>query len=453
MLNSNGICIIGAGAAGIATAAALSRAGVAFDCLEAGSKPGGLWRYGNDNGSSVYASLITNTARCNMEWFGYEIPSAANDYLKHSQVLEYLTDFVAHTRLEDKITTSTRVLQVEPAEHGGFRVAAERSGGERWRRDYMAVIVANGRHSSPKWPNIPGLANIAAMHACDYRTPDVFAGKRVVVAGFGASGVDIASDAAGVASSVILSTRGGGILLPRYYDGKPGDAAPRPWLYRIPFFIRKRLRRIALRKRPVSAKIRRLLERDADVFDKPVIISDRLAPLLEADKVLIRQGILQAEKNSVIFEDGTRADCDILVLATGYRTDFPFFSAELLRKNNGFADRYLRVIPPGQPGLYFAGQLSVAGPYFRIFEKQALWIADLVSGRCAQPSVNRLRRLAARDSKTGHKRFPHATQPQDMVDYHSYMHALDKEHAAGLRRATRARASTGTTNRLKDAAL
>src|SRR5579875_3097146 len=110
-MTSDGICIIGAGAAGIASAAALSRVGVAFDWFEAGSQPGGIWRYDNDSGSSVYASLTTNTARCNMEWFGHQIPDAANDYLKHSEVLEYLSAFLTHAGLENKITGSTRVTK------------------------------------------------------------------------------------------------------------------------------------------------------------------------------------------------------------------------------------------------------------------------------------------------------------------------------------------------------
>jgi Flavin-binding monooxygenase-like len=450
MLNPNRACVIGAGASGIAVAAALSRAGVGFDWFEAGSQPGGLWRYGNDNGSSVYASLVTNTARCNMEWFGYQT-GARNDYLTHPEALEYLTAFLAHAGLKDKITASTRVTKVWPAEQGGFSVQAERRGDEPVRREYAAVIVANGRHATPKWPSIPGLDAITAMHACDYRTADIFTGKRVVVAGFGASGVDIASDAAGVARSVILSTRGGGILIPRYHDGQPGDAPPRAWLYRIPLAIRKQLRRRSLKKRPVSAKIRHLLEHDARVYDKAVIISDRLPALIEADQVLIRPGIARAEKDAVIFDDGSRADCDILVLATGYRTEYPFFSAEVLAKNGGFTDRYLRVLPAAQPHLYFAGQLTVAGPYWRIFEKQALWIADLVSGRCLPPSSKRLYRLAARDSKIGRKRFPHATQPQDTVDYHCYMRALAVEHAAGMRRA--ARSSAASSDPMREAAV
>lgn len=82
------VCLIGAGAAGIASANAILRAGVSFDWFEAGSQLGGIWQYGNDSGSSVYASLVTNTSQVKMEWFGYRMPKPTNDYLTHAQVLD-----------------------------------------------------------------------------------------------------------------------------------------------------------------------------------------------------------------------------------------------------------------------------------------------------------------------------------------------------------------------------
>lgn len=43
------------------------------------------------------------------------------------------------------------------------------------------------------------------MHSHDYRVPDVFAGKRVLVIGAGASGMDIALEVTSVVKKVILS--------------------------------------------------------------------------------------------------------------------------------------------------------------------------------------------------------------------------------------------------------
>src|ERR1700736_2983915 len=135
-MNASKVCIIGAGAAGIAAANAISRTGLVFDWFEAGPQLGGIWRYGNDNGSSVYASLTTNTSQAKMEWFGYRMPGVKNDYLTHQQVLDYVASFAAHAKLENKITFSTPVTSVESTQEGTFRVCAESRAGERFAREY-----------------------------------------------------------------------------------------------------------------------------------------------------------------------------------------------------------------------------------------------------------------------------------------------------------------------------
>jgi len=428
------VCIIGAGAAGIATANALARTGVAFDWFELGSKLGGIWRYGNDSGSSVYASLITNTSQVNMEWFGYRMPKPRNDYLKHEEVLGYLASFAAQANLANKITFSTRVTSVEPLQGGGFGVRVESRSGESFVREYAAVIVAIGCHSIPKWPEIPGISNAAVMHASEYRTPEIFAGKRVVVAGFGASGADIACDAAAVAKSVALSTRSGGYLLPRYIGDKPRDEAKRAWVSLAPRILRQQLWRIMLMRRQVSPKVRAALERRTAPFRKPAVINDRLAELIDTDGIVVTPGIERVEVDRLILSDGSSVDCDLLVCATGYEAAYRFFSSEMAERNGSFVDRYLRVIPPHQPGLYFAGRISVVGPFFPIFERQALWVADLLSGRCGLPSAVKVQRRAVRETKAASTSFPDAGRKSDSVEFYPYLRALNREHAAGRAR-------------------
>src|SRR5205823_2777334 len=222
-------------------------------------------------GSSVYASLMTNTSQMNMEWFGHPMPKRTNDYLAHGQVLDYLTSFAAHANLENKVTLSTRVTSIDPLPGGGFRLDLKNSSGEQTILDYGAVVVAVGRHSKPKWPRITGVFNGTMMHCCHYRTPDVFAGGRVVVAGFGASGVDIACDASDMAKSVTLSTRSGGYVLPKYIGGKPRDESGRHWVALAPRAIRKQMWRAMLMRRTVSPKVRAALEFRATPFSKPAV--------------------------------------------------------------------------------------------------------------------------------------------------------------------------------------
>jgi dimethylaniline monooxygenase (N-oxide forming) len=433
-MKANKVCIIGAGAAGIATANALARTGLAFDWFELGSKLGGIWRYGNDSGSSVYASLITNTSQVNMEWFGCRMPKARNDYLTHEEVLAYLVSFAARANLDTKITFSARVTSVKPLPGGSFRVCVESRSGDSFVREYGAVIVAVGCHSTPKWPKIPGIANLPVMHASEYRSPEVFSGKRVVVAGFGASGADIACDAAGVAKSVALATRSGGYIVPRYVGDKPRDQGGRAWVSLAPRVVRQQLWRIMLMRRQVSPKVRAALERRTAPFRKPAVMNDRLPELIDTDRIVVTPGIERVETDRVILSDGRTVECDLLVCATGYEAAYPFFSSEVTQQNGAFVDRYLRVVPPHQPGLYFVGRISVVGPFFPIFERQALWVADLLSGRCTLPPAEKVQRGAARETRAASMSFPDAGRKSDSVEFYPYVRALNREHAAGRTR-------------------
>ncbi len=438
MMDRQKTCIIGAGAAGIATANALSRAGLSFDWFEAGSQLGGIWRYGNDNGSSVYASLMTNTSQVNMQWFGYPMPTRANDYLTHAQVLEYIENFTAHVNLDNKVTLSTRVTSVELLANRNFRASLQSRSGEQFCRDYRAVIVAAGCHSTPKLPEIPGILNAPIMHASEYRTPEIFVNRSVVIAGFGASGADIASDAAGSATTVVLSTRSGGYLLPRYVAGKPRDEGGRAWLSLAPRAVRKQLWRVMLRRRTVSPKVRAALEQHAVPFGKPAVINDRLAELIDADRIVVKPGIERLDGDRVIFSNNSYAKCDVLVCATGYESAYPFLSAKLIEQNKSFAHRYLRVAPPNQPGLYFVGHVSIVGPIFPILERQATWVADLVSERCTLPSAVKMQRLSVKESRAASLIYPDAGRGGDTVEYYAYSRALKREHAKGRIRARRA---------------
>ena len=143
-------CLIGAGAAGIATAYAFSRAGIAFDWFEAGSAPGGLWRYDNDTGkSAVYASLKTNTSAPNMRLFGYQMPELGDDYLCPGDVVRYLDSFIDFAGLGARLRRSTAIETVEPLAAGGFCVTGQPRHGARFAAIYHHVVVANGRNWDP----------------------------------------------------------------------------------------------------------------------------------------------------------------------------------------------------------------------------------------------------------------------------------------------------------------
>ena len=103
-------------------------------------------------------------------------------------------------------------------------------------RDYRALLVANGHHWDPRWPEpaFPGADAFEGvqMHSHHYTgdDPELFAGKRVVVLGMGNSAMDIAVEATQTAERVFLAARRGAWIVPKYVFGRPLDqfvTAPR----------------------------------------------------------------------------------------------------------------------------------------------------------------------------------------------------------------------------------
>ena len=215
------VCIIGAGASGIVAAKTLHERGIPFDCFEKGSNVGGLWRYENDNGAAVaYKSLHINTSRKKMQFADFPMPSDYPNFPHHSLIARYFDSYVDHFAFREKITFQTAVEHVKPLEGGNFRVVTEDRHGVRRTGLYSAVLVANGHHSLPRLPKLPGQFSGQALHSSRYRSADEMAGRRVLVLGLGNSGCDIACDVARVAERTFLSTRRGAHIIPKYVFGQ-----------------------------------------------------------------------------------------------------------------------------------------------------------------------------------------------------------------------------------------
>ena len=175
-------CVIGAGSSGIASCQVLHSRGIPFDCFEKGSGVGGNWRYMNDNGmSSAYRSLFINTSRNLMAYRSYPMPEELPDYPHHTQIARYFDDYVDHFGFREAIRFRTEVQRVEPDPGGGWAVTLDDGSTHR----YGAVFVANGHHWNPRRPDFPGEFDGQVVHSHDYRTPDGYEDRDVLVLGFG----------------------------------------------------------------------------------------------------------------------------------------------------------------------------------------------------------------------------------------------------------------------------
>lgn len=432
--DSTHICIIGAGASGIVAAKILHQRQIPFVAYEKGSQIGGLWRYNNDNGlSAAYATLHINTSRQRMAYSDFPMPDNYPVYPHHSQIIDYFDAYVDHFGFRDHIRFNTEVTRVTPDGQGGWRVRLA-DGSEH---GYRAVIVANGHHWDPRWPDFPGSFSGRTMHSHDYRTPNPFDGARVLIVGIGNSAVDIAVDVCGTARRTIVSTRRSAYIVPKYMFGKPADEFTSPVTSRLPLSLQRLgyklilwLSRGSQENYGVPVPKHKLLQ------EHPTVSSDFLLRAGHGD-IEIKPNIAELQGDRVRFVDGTEAEVDTIIYCTGYNISFPFFPPEVLTVENNELPLYRRVVHPELPGIYFIGFLQPLGAVMPLAELQSQWVADLLQGRCALPDRDAMWQAIRKERRRMARRYVSSSRHTVQIDFFPYIHQIKREIKRGRRRAKR----------------
>lgn len=436
------VCVIGAGASGLVSCKALADAGVRYQCFESSDRVGGLWVFKNPNGrSAAYRSLHINTSRERMQFRDFPMPAEYPDYPEHRLIARYLEDYADRFGLTPSIRFRTSVERVLPNPAGDFSVTL--SSGERARFD--AIVVANGHHWDPRWPEprIPGAFAGLELHSHAYvdpHEPYPLAGKRVAVVGIGNSAVDIASELARVRGDgrVFLSTRRGAWVLPKYVLGRPLDEVSGTALP-LPRKLRQALAELWYRLAVGDPRRFGLPLPDHRLGDAHPTVSNDLFGLLGGGALTIKPAIARFCGSRAEFSDGSSEELDAVVYATGYRVTFPFFDPEFISAPDNELPLYLRVFHPARPGVYFIGLAQPLGPIMPIAEAQAKLVAAHLSGRYALPSVPEMQRAAWRERMAVRERFGASARHTMQIDFDEYLRALADERAVGERRPRRSR--------------
>ncbi len=440
--------VIGAGGSGLAALRALTARGISAVGYEQGSDVGGTWRYENDSGTSAaYAGLRTNVSRHRMQFRELPMPRSFGDYPTHAEMTSYFERYARRFDLRRHIRFATGVARLEPAGRERWRV--ELRGGERVL--HRAVVVANGHHWDPHWPELPGTTTATRSHARDYRTPAPFAARHVLVIGAGQSAVEIALEVSRVAARTLLAVRSGAHVLPRRIFGRPLDLFDGDLANRLPWRNLNRLTRLMVRlsghddpaAQGFPAPSHRLLEHI------PIVSSD-LAAALRSGAIELRPAVDRLEAERVHFADGRTEAVDAIVCATGYRPSFPFLAPQLLASRGTAVQLYRRIVPPDLPGLYFIGLVDAPSGLLPIVERQSAWLADLLEGRITLPTSARMRVAIDAGERRSRERFPGEPAHTIRCDPHAYLRLLARDRRwARLRWLTTAAWGAATPRRTR----
>jgi dimethylaniline monooxygenase (N-oxide forming) len=450
------VAIIGAGSSGIASCQVLHARGIEFDCFEMGSEVGGNWRYMNDNGlSSAYKSLHINTSRRTMAYAAYPMPDDLPDYPSHFQIAKYFDDYVDHFGFRGKIRFRTEVTRVEPAS-GAWTV--------RWRdletgredsATYGSVLVANGHHWDPRWPEPPFEGQDAftgeQMHVHDYKEPDVMRGKRVLVLGIGNSATDLAVESSRNAEETYLAMRRGAWIVPKFVAGRPTDELAPDLLHRLPLALQRFFIGRTLRKAIGTPMDYGLPEPDHKLAEAHPTVSSDLLPRLGHGDIVVKPNIARFPGGRTIeFEDGSTEEVDLVIYCTGYKITFPFFEPDLLDAPDNRIPLYRRVVHPELRGLYFIGLVQPLGAIMPLAEAQSEWVADLLEGKAVLPSRDKMHEVIRRENSRMAKRYVASKRHTIQVDFAPYMRAIRRERRGGVlgrRGDTRSRELLGSPGR------
>ncbi len=425
-------CIIGAGSSGIAAAKALADRGIPFDCFEKSDRVGGNWVLGNRNGmSSAYSTLHINTSRERMEYADYPMPKTYPDFPRHDHIARYFDDYVEHFGLRERIAFETGVEHARKLDDGTWEVRLDNGSVRR----YDALLVANGHHWDPRWPEPPfeGSFDGETIHSHEYRDPSQLKGKRVVVVGMGNSAMDIAVDASYHAEATTLVARTGVHVVPKYILGKPLDSGVRPT--RFPFQVMLAGMQALLRLTVGPMERYGLPNPDHRLGRAHPTVSTRILDRLAHGAITVKRGIERLEGEQILYTDGTRERADMIVCCTGYKISFPFFDEDFFAAPDNQLVLYKRVFEPDHAGLYFIGFVQPWGAIMPIAELQGRLVGDHLLGEYALPSASEMRGDMARMMRRQERRYLASKRHTLQVDFSNYAVEIEDERRAGAARA------------------
>ncbi|KAE9404857.1 nucleotide-binding domain-containing protein [Gymnopus androsaceus JB14] len=332
------VAVIGAGVGGLITYRTLTQAGYEVQLFERDCHPGGVWHYTEEKPLNapvpnlkpyeadyspslppegkasrmkrskwwilrakrlsiqkrahrapkpVWESLHSNAPAPDQQIGELRWPEDLPWEISQKQLSRYVRSFASYHGLNTNdgnpnVFYNTRVELIEKRIVDGAQIGWTLTT-RWWKEDFDAVAIATGRYNSPSVPPMPGLAEWAAMfpanihHSRQYRRPEEFQNKSVLIVGAASSGAEIGAGINTFASKVYVSTR--------------PDTDPRPH-YPLSFFL------------PFLPK------------------NTTMIP--EIKKLHSLEGKSALRDGKIELVNGTAKGVDEIILCTGFRYTYPF---------------------------------------------------------------------------------------------------------------------------------
>lgn len=415
------VCVIGAGPAGLAAARALRALRIPYTHFERHHEVGGIWDI-DVPGGPMYDSAHFISSKTVSAFSAFPMPQHYPDYPSHRQIFAYLNKFADHYDLRAGIEFGVEVQSVTKNADGTWRVT--RSDGTS--TDHWAVIVCTGAQWHANVPQIPGNFTGEVIHSRDYRSAQSLVGKRVLVLGAGNSGCDIACDAARSATAAHLSVRRGYWFIPKHIFGMPVDvfASNGP---KLPLRVKQALFERMLTLLHGSPERLGLPAPDHRLFESHPIINSQLWHHLQHGDITPHRGIKTTRGHTVEFTDGTAAEIDLIIAATGYRHLVPV--AQQYFGDEQHPNLYLTSFSREHENLFGIGFTETNSGAYELFDKLALLVGNYLNAQLrGAPAAAKFSALIKHDDAdlSGGIKFISSGRHQGYVDSETLNDYLNK---------------------------
>jgi thioredoxin reductase len=421
------ICVVGAGPCGITTIKNLRDHGLEnVVCYDETEAIGGNWVFDErPERKSVYESTHLISSKRGSSFEHYPMPDDYPDYPSHRQMLAYFQNYACQFGILRHIQLRTRVEQARLCADGRWSVQIKGPTGAS-EEIFEYLIVCSGHHREPFIPSYPGTFSGQTLHSSQFKRPEPFRDKRVLVVGAGNSGCDIAFDVARVGRRSCLSARRGYYVMPKIALGRPVDviyARLREWLPRA---VANWIIEVGLKLTIGPWQKYGLQCPPCRPLEMHPTINSTLLGALRDGTILPRRGIERLDGDKVHFVDGTAEAFDTIVWATGFRINFPFLDSSVVDwdPDEGIP-LYLKMMHRRIANLFFIGLFQPVGCIWRLADNQARIAALQIAGRLARPAD--IVSHVARDSAMAHRQFVKTPRHVIEVDYHLFARQLARE--------------------------
>src|ERR1700752_1760859 len=417
------VCVIGAGVSGLTACKALSDFGVPHTCFEASDEVGGNWYFQNPNGASpAYRSLHIDISKPSISFRDFPMPDRYPDYPHHTHIFEWLRDYADPFGVLEHLRFNAPVAHARRGPNGGWLITLEDGSQEA----FDALLVCNGHHWSPRYPDFPGTFDGPQIHSHDYIDPsdplDLY-GKRVLVVGIGNSAVDIVSELGRktVAEVAFISTRSGAYVVPKSLFGIPAAQVVKT-NPRLPLSLQRRMARILPRIFSGRMEDFGLPTPNHNFLDAHPTVSSELLGRLGAGDAGAKGAVAELLGDRVRFADGSVERVDAIIYATGYNVSFPFFDPDFLAAPENVLPLYKRMLKPEIDALAFIGLGQPVPTISPFAERQAKLAARWLSGDWAPPPREQMEEEIVRDEALHMRHFVSKPRHTMQLEWYTFEH-------------------------------